>query len=209
MKPKTRVRAGAGKTGKRNPAPALRQLSGTRLCETYETQLQHLRAVHADQHPGNYLFQPDGRFGLVDFGSVKHLNFDIVELRQLQKERGWRKSEAAERRFLSIMYGKNMPHARARKILPLMEEWLDTFRPRGSTADTVIDFRNYKKANPKTAEIRRRITQQTLQDRLINPDFVYLMRADIGFWHLLGEIGAIVNVDAIFRRVAATPPATR
>jgi predicted unusual protein kinase regulating ubiquinone biosynthesis (AarF/ABC1/UbiB family) len=30
-------------------------------------------AVHADPHPGNYLLMPDGRLGVVDFGSIKRL----------------------------------------------------------------------------------------------------------------------------------------
>lgn len=29
------------------------------------------RAIHADTHPGNYLAMPDGRLGVLDFGSVK------------------------------------------------------------------------------------------------------------------------------------------
>ena len=193
---------------KRKPSPALRQLMGGRLCEAYETQIQHLRAIHADQHPGNYLFQPAGRFGLVDFGCVKRENFNILELRRFQDDRGWRENEAAERRFLSMLYGKTVPYARARKILPLMEELLDIYRPQAS-ADYVIDFRNDRKKNSKAAEIRRRMTKLTLRDKLINPDFVYLMRADMGLWHLLSEIGATVNVSEISRRVAATPPVAR
>ena len=39
----------------------------------HDRQLHWLKAVHADHHPGNYLFRPDGGIGLVDFGSVKHL----------------------------------------------------------------------------------------------------------------------------------------
>ena len=188
---------------KRKPSQALCDLMGARLCEAYETQIQHLRVIHADQHPGNYLFQPDGRFGLVDFGCVKRENFDILELRRFYDNRGWRESEAAERRFLSILYGKATPYARARKILPLLEEWLDIYRPDSST-DYVIDFRNHRKRNAKAVEIRRRITKQSLQDKLINPDFIYIIRSDMGFWHLLGEIGATVNVSEICRRVSAT-----
>ena len=115
---------------KRKPSPASRDLLGARFWEAYETQLQHLRVLHADQHPGNYLFQPDGRFGLVDFGCVKRVNFDILELRRCYDNRGWRESEAAEKRFLSIVYGKGVPIARARKILPLFEEWMDLTAPR-------------------------------------------------------------------------------
>src|SRR4029453_11103458 len=117
---------------KRKPSQALRDLTGARLFEFYETQLQHLRVIHADQHPGNFLFQPDGRFGLVDFGCVKRVNFDILEYRRFCDTRGWRENEAAERRFLSILYGNAVPYARARRALPLIEEWLDVFLPQGS-----------------------------------------------------------------------------
>ena len=192
---------------KRKPSQALRDLMGARLCEAYETQLQHLRVIHADQHPGNYLLQQDSRFGLVDFGCVKRVNFDIREFRRFQDDFGWRESEAAERRFLSILYGKAVPYARARKILPLMEEMLDVYRPQRS-ADYVINFRNHRK-NPKAREIHRRMTKLILQDKLINPDLVYVSRGDIGFWHLLGEIAATVNVSEISRRVSTTPPPAR
>ena len=189
----------------------MRDLTGARLCEAYETQLQHLRVIHADQHPGNFLFQPDGRLGLVDFGSVKRVDFDIREFRRFQEEFGWRESDAAERRFLSILYGKAfgkaVPHARARKILPLMEEILDTYRPQRA-ADYVINFRNQQQ-NSRAREIQGRMARLILQDKLINPDLIYAQRGDMGFWHLLGEIGATVNVSEISRRVSATPPATR
>jgi Ser/Thr protein kinase RdoA (MazF antagonist) len=193
---------------KRKPSQALRDLTGARLFEAYETQGQHLRVIHADQHPGNFLFQPDGRFGLVDFGCVKRVNFDVLELRRLQDNHGWRESEVAERRFLSILSGKSIPYARARKILPLMEEYLDVYRRNGS-ADYVIEPRNHPRTNSKVREIQRRFTQRILRDKLINPDFVYLMRAEMGFWHLLGEMGATVNVSEIWHRVSAAPPTAR
>jgi hypothetical protein len=191
----------------RKPSQAARDLMGARLFESYETQLQNLRAFHADQHPGNFLFQSDGRFGLVDFGCVKHLDFDSREFRRFQEVRGWRESEAAERRFLSLIYGKDIPHARARKILPLMEEILDLFRPPGAT-DFVVDFRNQKQQS-KLREIHRRMGQLIWQDKLINPDFAFLGRSDMGLWHLVGEIGASVNFSEILRRVAAVAPAAR
>ena len=180
---------------------------GARVWETYETQLQHLRVIHADQHPGNFLFQPNGRFGLVDFGCVKRINFDILEVRSFYDNRGWRESKAAEQRFLSIIYGKTVSHARGRKLLPLMEEMLDLFQPQVS-ADVVINWRKHRQ-NSRIKDIQRRMGQMIWRDKLINPDFAYLSRADMGIWHLLGEIGATVNVSEISRRVAATSTAAR
>lgn len=189
---------------KRKPSQALRDLTGARLFEAYETQLQHLRVVHADQHPGNFLFQADGRFGVVDFGSIKRVSFDILEYRRFCDTRGWQESEAAARQFLSILYGKAVPYARARRILPLLEEMLDVVLPQGS-ADCVINERNHRQ-NSNAKEIQRRMSRLILRDKLFNPDFVYVIRADMGFWHLLGEIGATVNVSEISRRVAAAAP---
>jgi predicted unusual protein kinase regulating ubiquinone biosynthesis (AarF/ABC1/UbiB family) len=35
--------------------------------------------IHADPHPGNYLVLPDGRLGLLDFGSIKQFSSRFVE----------------------------------------------------------------------------------------------------------------------------------
>lgn len=55
--------------------PEARQIAGNSLADLYYTQLFELRMLHADPHPGNYLFEDDGRVGLVDFGCVKR--FDV------------------------------------------------------------------------------------------------------------------------------------
>ena len=35
--------------------------------------------VHADPHPGNYMVMPDGRFGVLDFGSVKRFSREFFD----------------------------------------------------------------------------------------------------------------------------------
>ncbi|MEZ4237647.1 MAG: AarF/ABC1/UbiB kinase family protein [Myxococcota bacterium] len=52
-----------------------RQAAGNTLADLYYRQVFRLRMLHADPHPGNYLFEDDGRVGLVDFGCVKR--FDL------------------------------------------------------------------------------------------------------------------------------------
>ena len=37
-------------------------------------------------------------------------------------------------------------------------------------------------------EIKGKLLRQTLRDKLINPEYVYLMRTEMGFQHLLSEI---------------------
>ena len=188
---------------KRKPSQAFRDLLGARLIEMYETQIQRLKALHADHHPGNYLFQPDGRVGLVDFGCVKRITFDVLELRRCYRHRTWRESEASARRFLALAYGRSVPYARARKILPITEKWCDAFYPQDVTADIVIDFRGDSKLDSKLREIRQQMRKRLLQDKLIDPEFAFVIRADLGLHYLLRELGAKVNISEVWRRVAA------
>jgi aarF domain-containing kinase len=53
---------------------AARQRAGALLAESFFRMLYLHRGVHADPHPGNYLFQPDGRIGILDFGCVRRFD---------------------------------------------------------------------------------------------------------------------------------------
>jgi len=54
--------------------PEARQRAGLTLGDLYFRMAMRLRTLHADPHPGNYLFEPDGRVGLLDFGCVKRFD---------------------------------------------------------------------------------------------------------------------------------------
>jgi predicted unusual protein kinase regulating ubiquinone biosynthesis (AarF/ABC1/UbiB family) len=50
---------------------AARQRAGLALARSFVRMQYLLRTIHADPHPGNYLFLPDGRIGILDFGCVR------------------------------------------------------------------------------------------------------------------------------------------
>ena len=55
-------------------SPEARQRAGLSLAEWFfEGTFRH-RLLHADPHPGNFLFEPDGRMSIVDFGCVKRFD---------------------------------------------------------------------------------------------------------------------------------------
>jgi predicted unusual protein kinase regulating ubiquinone biosynthesis (AarF/ABC1/UbiB family) len=184
---------------KRKPSQTLRNLVGFRLLEMFEVQARVLKSLHADQHPGNYLFQPDGCIGLIDFGCVKRISIDVLELRRWYRERAWRESDAAARQFLTMIYGNAVPFVRARKILPLLERMMDIMRPQGSKSDVVIDYRDAVGRKPELKEAVRQYTIQILRDRLINPEFAFIMRADMGLHHLLRELAVRVNLTELWQ----------
>jgi predicted unusual protein kinase regulating ubiquinone biosynthesis (AarF/ABC1/UbiB family) len=55
-------------------SPEARRRAGLTLGEIYFEQVYEHRVLHSDPHPGNYLFELDGRVGLLDFGCVKRID---------------------------------------------------------------------------------------------------------------------------------------
>jgi predicted unusual protein kinase regulating ubiquinone biosynthesis (AarF/ABC1/UbiB family) len=69
----------------------IRNKIGQTLWDFYDFQIHHLRQVHADPHPGNFLIQDDGTVGVIDFGCVKvipedfyHQYFNLIKPSTLQ-----------------------------------------------------------------------------------------------------------------------------
>lgn len=54
-----------------NPSQDDKNTVAQALWDFYEFQLHQLKAIHADPHPGNFLFQEDNQVGIIDFGCIK------------------------------------------------------------------------------------------------------------------------------------------
>ncbi|QNH60885.1 ABC1 kinase family protein [Hymenobacter sediminicola] len=65
-----------------NPTQEVRNQLGQALWDFYMYQLNTLRRVHADPHPGNFLLQAEagGTVGVLDFGCVKEIPADVHRL---------------------------------------------------------------------------------------------------------------------------------
>ncbi len=60
-----------------NPTQKIRNKIGQALWNFYDYQVHVLRMVHADAHPGNYIFSADGTVAVIDFGCVKEISEDF------------------------------------------------------------------------------------------------------------------------------------
>jgi len=56
-----------------NPPQEVKNSIAQKLWNFYDFQLNELQAIHADPHPGNFLFREDGTLGVIDFGCVKRI----------------------------------------------------------------------------------------------------------------------------------------
>lgn len=56
---------------KTNPSQEIRNKAGQHLWDMYDFHINNLLKIHADPHPGNFLFDKEGNIGVIDFGCVK------------------------------------------------------------------------------------------------------------------------------------------
>lgn len=61
----------------KNPSQEERNHYGQLLWNFFHDQIEDNREIHADTHPGNFLFTPDHKLGVVDFGCVKKFPDDF------------------------------------------------------------------------------------------------------------------------------------
>src|SRR5436190_7094031 len=114
-----------------NPSQALRDRIGAQLMHLFFFQLFRMQALHADPHPGNYLFNRDGTIGLVDFGCVKHLKPEVVRCYGQFWSREWLHDEGLYEEIVRVVFGTVKP-ARSAHIKACMKgisEFYETFHP--------------------------------------------------------------------------------
>ena len=56
-----------------HPSQEVRNRIGQALWDFYDFQIHELKTVHADPHPGNFLFEQNGTVNIFDFGCVKEI----------------------------------------------------------------------------------------------------------------------------------------
>lgn len=57
----------------KNPSQEERNHFGQLIWDFYDYQTHVLKAIHADPHPGNFLFMDNGKLGVLDFGCIKRI----------------------------------------------------------------------------------------------------------------------------------------
>jgi predicted unusual protein kinase regulating ubiquinone biosynthesis (AarF/ABC1/UbiB family) len=184
----------------RKPSGELRNLIGDRLLEMYLFQVHALHNLHADPHPGNYLFDGLGGIGLVDFGCVTRFTSDYPELSRWLIEGARKKGEEDERRMVRLLWGspKFSKNSRTRQMLKAVIDLYGTVYPPTENGKTVVDF-----GDPAVINVLTRNFQKALRNKLINPELAFAGRAELGLYNLLHQLKAKVNTREVWERVKA------
>jgi len=150
------------------------------------------RMVYADPQPGNYLFMPDGRLGLLDFGSCSHQSDEDVEC-----------LSGAERAFFStpetlraaLARGSNLTEKQAAddKRMEFLNQWSDwAWEP--VVHDGPFDFGNLDYFRRGAAMYGHGIRQRYIRTR---PSNTWLIKAIYGMRAMLARLEARVDLGAV------------
>lgn len=177
------------------PSQELRDKLGASLMHLFFFQLFHTKALHADPHPGNYLFNPDGTIGLVDFGCVKHLKPQVIRCYGLFWSREWLHDDAMYTEVIHTVFGQKAT-ARDARVRIVMEEiagFYDKFHPLIPNPP-LLDV-----GDPKFMDELTKLAKTLLKNKFLSPDFLFLSRTESGMCNLLHMLKARVHSTTIAR----------
>jgi predicted unusual protein kinase regulating ubiquinone biosynthesis (AarF/ABC1/UbiB family) len=172
------------------PSRAERDAVASRLLDLFFRQALGLGLLHADPHPGNFLFQAEGRIGLVDFGCVKRFDPGFTEqLRALYRIPPG-DTVALDRQYRTLgFYDLSMPDVDARRATLLGLQALNGAK---FHEDRLFDFGDGEHLRALTA-----CMQAMVRQGLAHRDFVLYMRTKLGLFGLFYQLAARVNCHRV------------
>ena len=150
--------------------------------------------LHADPHPGNFRLLPDGRLGVLDFGSTEVLP-DGWPRRLGPLLAALRDSDAARVHALTVAAGLVPEQVRPEALLDLLGPYAEPVRvPVFAFERSWLQAQSRRSSDPRSAAAR---TQRHLS---VPPRHLLLQRVAVGLAGVLSLLGARVAVDAEVRR---------
>ncbi len=161
------------------------------------------RRIHADLHPGNFLFEPGGRVALLDFGCTCELGADF----SAAVARSWglwvQDGPAAAAQLLAVYRHMGLAAAQAdlaafeRQVLPTLAPVLD-WATQVFRADP-FDFAGAQAFALPLGPQRRAPVAEQMTD--LPPQMLSLDRAWLGLLHLLTRLGGRIDTRAARERL--------
>ncbi|MFZ6658322.1 ABC1 kinase family protein [Undibacterium sp. TJN19] len=180
------------------PSQAQRNHFGQLLFDWFWFSVHTLGRVHADPHPGNFLFMPDGQLGVLDFGCTNVVSPEFCAL-MAESWRALLMPDEVQRnlvlRRIYIDLGLFSADLTAEdfdtQVIPALKElhaW--KIEPYGVRR---FDFAN-KSPYPKSMD-KQHGKVLSRQFAGYHADMPYFDRANLGLMNMLKKIAAVVNTD--------------
>ncbi len=171
-----------------NPSQAERNEAGQKLFDLFIHQVFDLKCIHADPHPGNYLFQKDGSIAMIDYGCIKKLEPEFLKIiTRLYSNDETKVFEAySEFNIISDMSYGEFSEKFYPIIKPIHKYIISPLN------QSPFDFSKIKGLEMKDHKGFYKIAKKF---RDLNQDQIYFDRTYLGLINMLREIGAVVKTE--------------
>lgn len=184
-----------------NPSQEIKNKVGQAMWDFYLYQSHHLKKIHADPHPGNFLIQDDGTLAVIDFGCVKsvptdfYLSFYAVSLPEVMNDK-----KLFEKYLLKLeMIQEDESKEKKEFISRLFHELLTI-----STMPFQTDYFDFGDSS-YLAKLYAFGEELAKMDEVRNDDprgskhFIYINRTFYGLYSLLSELQANIKTGMPWR----------
>ncbi len=171
-----------------NPSQAERNEAGQKLFDLFIHQVFDLHCMHADPHPGNYLFQKSGTIAMIDYGCIKKLDPNFLNIITRLYSNDERKVFEAYNEFniVSDMSFEEFSEKFYTIIKPIHKYIISPL------SESPFDFSKMKGLNIQDHKGFYKIAKKF---RDLNEDQIYFDRTYLGLINMLREIGAVVKTE--------------
>lgn len=176
---------------KDDPAQNKRNHFGQLLWDFFHDQVEQRNFIHADTHPGNFLFAEDGRLGIVDFGCVKKFPETFTQ-KYMQLLPTHLKQNAEDIRKLYIELGiiKSDPDnpKKEEEFFQFCKNYGNTFAQPYMTDEFDFGDTNFKQKINKFAK-----QPPVMNEPRGDKNFIYSTKVHLGLYSLLMKLEAKVD----------------
>jgi aarF domain-containing kinase len=177
-----------------NPSQASRNAFGTKVYAAW-FRMYYGFMTYGDPHPGNYLFLPDGRLGLIDFGCVQHYGPAERELLRMADKMAY-EDPSIVREVVQRACGVSANDPEIDDYVSMMEESLD-WMMEPVRQPGPFDFGDAAHFQRGVDWFTRVVRKRRLR---AHPMYVYWNRSVFGFKALLYRLRAQIDVNALVRQ---------
>jgi predicted unusual protein kinase regulating ubiquinone biosynthesis (AarF/ABC1/UbiB family) len=153
--------------------------------------LYHLKRVHADPNPGNFLFLENGRLGLIDFGCVKQVNDKFLKkynALHLSLIEGSEDEELVSHYQHIGMISKDTPekmlHFYREVIKPLDKLYIEPL------IEDSYDFGIHNDFTKRGLKCLSEVQKQNIYTNQISKEYIFLDRTLLGYYAIFEQMGA-------------------
>ncbi|TVQ67135.1 MAG: AarF/ABC1/UbiB kinase family protein [Balneolaceae bacterium] len=166
---------------------------GQLFWDFFHNQIRDRDEVHADTHPGNFLFTEEGRLGVIDFGCVKRFPAEFFnDYLQLLPTHLSQDDDAIQKLYLKLDVLKCEPSSdkTEQKIFEFCKNYGFTF------AMPYLEER-FNFGDPEYKELLAVYTKNApfTNEPRGNENFLYTTRVHLGLYHFLMKLGATVDTS--------------